>query len=213
MRASPLLPLFALAACAHTRVAEVAPLPPAPVAVETPPSPAPLSPINAGLSAAGATWHLRAGLNVAALACRGSEGDAIVARYNALLTTRKAELATAQGALEAEYGAGGGDWRARYDDAMTRLYNFFSAVPAHARFCAAASALLADVEAAPSGELSAFVVARLPDLDAPFAPATFASPALPPVTIAVVSPRFVAAPAPSAPRPHLTLDLSALPPD
>ncbi len=209
MRISPLLLLLALAGCAHTRVAEVAPPLPAPVvAVEAPPPPVPLSPTNAGLSAAGATWHLRAALNVAALGCRGAEGDAIVARYNALLTARKAELATAQAALEAEYSAGGGDWRDRYDGAMTRLYNFFSAVPAHARFCAAASAVLAQVEAAPSGELSAFAVSHLPDLDAPFAP-----PVLSPVTIAAIAPRYVAAPPPPAPRPHLTLDLSALPAD
>ncbi len=208
MRLSPLLLLPALAACAHTRVAEVAPPPPAPVVVvEVTPPPPPVSAINAGLSAAGATWHMRAGLNVAALACRGAEGEAIVARYNALLLSRKAELAAADAALTAEYRAGGGDWRDRYDDAMTRLYNFFSAAPARERFCAAASAVLLEAEA--PGALPEFAVRRLPDLDAPFA-----QPGAPPVTIAALSapPRFVSVPVPPM-RPHLSLDLSALPSD
>lgn len=208
MRLTPLLLLPALAACAHTRVAEVAP-PPAPVvAVEVTPPPPPVSAINAGLSAAGATWHLRAGLNVAALACRGPEGEAIVARYNALLLSRKAELAAAEAALSAEFRAGGGDWRDRYDDAMTRLYNFFSAAPARDRFCAAASAVLAEADA--SGALTEFAVRRLPDLDA-----AFAAPALPPVTIAALSapPPFLPTAKPQSPPPHLSLDLSALPAD
>ncbi len=210
MRTTPLLLLTVLAACAHPRLAGVAPVPPAPVVVELPPAPPPVSAINAGLSAAGATWHLRVGLNVAALACRGAEGDAIVARYNALLAARKSELAAAEAALAAEYRAGGGDWQGRYDGAMTRLYNFFSAEPARVRFCAAATAVLADAEVMPPGALPAFAAARLPELDAPFAEA-----AAPPVTIAAISarPPFVAAAPLRAARPRLSLDVSALPSD
>lgn len=209
MRFTPLLLLPVLAACAHTRVAQVPPPPPAPVvAVELPPAPPPLSPLNAGLSAAGATWHLRAGLNVAALACRGAEGEAIVARYNALLLARRAELTAAEAALSTEYRAGGGDWRDRYDDAMTRLYNFFSAAPARERFCAAASAVLADAET-PSA-LPDFAARRLPDLDAPFT-----QPSVPPVAIAALSapPPFLPAAEPTPQPPRLSLDVSALPAD
>jgi hypothetical protein len=44
---------------------------------------------NRNLSADGAVWHLRAALNVAALACRGPESAQVVADYNTLLTAQK----------------------------------------------------------------------------------------------------------------------------
>ena len=51
---------------------------------------------NRNLSADGAVWHLRAALNVAALACRGPDEAAIVAGYNALLARQKTLLDGAQ---------------------------------------------------------------------------------------------------------------------
>lgn len=123
---------------------------------------------NRGLSADGAVWHLRAALNVAALACRGPESAQVVADYNTLLTAQKASLATAQTRLAAEYKVGGGDWQDRYDDAMTRLYNFFSQVPAHAAFCNAAAATLTDVQSVASADLPTFAAGRLAVLEKPF---------------------------------------------
>lgn len=124
---------------------------------------------NRNLSPAGALWHLRGGLNVAALACRGPGEAATIARYNALLASRKEALAKAQKAYEAEYRAvAGAEWQTRWDSAMTRLYNYFSQTPPREGFCAASEALLVELEAVPAAELPAFAHARLADLDRPF---------------------------------------------
>jgi hypothetical protein len=175
----------ALAGCASRAPVPVAvaapPAPPAPVAVPMPDGATPGMAIparladgsyptpNRQLTAAGALWHLRAGLNVAALACRGADETMLVGRYNALLSAQKAALATAQKALEAEYRAAGAkDWRDRYDDAMTRLYNFYSQTPARTRFCEAAGRVLADIQAMPAAEFATLAPARLGELDRPF---------------------------------------------
>ncbi|MGP7795842.1 hypothetical protein [Sphingomonas sp. CLY1604] len=123
---------------------------------------------NRNLSADATVWHMRAALNVAALACRGTDEAAIVAGYNALLTQQKAALATAQTRLAAEFKSGGGDWQDRYDDQMTRLYNFFSQVPAHDAFCNAAAATLADSATVTAADLPAFAAGRLAVLEKPF---------------------------------------------
>ena len=176
--------LALLAGCATRRVQ-----PPPVVATLPKPAPAPLTipkgayvgmPIpalmadgryatpNRNLSADGAVWHLRAALNVAALACRGPESAQVVADYNTLLTAQKAMLASAQTRLASEFKAGGGDWQDRYDDAMTRLYNFFSQVPAHEAFCNAAAATLTDVQGVAPADLPAFAAGRLAVLEKPF---------------------------------------------
>ena len=164
------------------------------VAVETPPAPPP-APIevampkggypgmkipaklpeggyatpNRNLSAAAGIWHWRVALNVAALACRGPQGDAIVAKYNALLAREKAPLAAAEKSYAAEFKASGAvDWRDRYDDGMTRLYNFFSQSPARDDFCAAAAETLADAGAIDDAALPGFAAGRLAVLEKPF---------------------------------------------
>ncbi|MCP3734177.1 hypothetical protein M9979_04705 [Sphingomonas sp. RP10(2022)] len=180
--------LALLAGCAvKPKVVAVAPPPPAP------PAPAPLAmpkgayvgmqipalmsdgryaTPNRNLSADGAVWHLRAALNVAALACRGPDEAAIIAGYNTLLAQQKATLAGAQTRLTAEYktryGAGGGDWQDRYDDQMTRLYNFFSQSQARDAFCNAAAATLADSATVSTADLPAFAAGRLAVLEKPF---------------------------------------------
>ncbi len=123
---------------------------------------------NRVLTQAATIWHLRVGLNVAALACRGAQEATIVAGYNALLTTHKAALVAAEATYAAEYRKAGGDWRDRYDDAMTRLYNFFSQSPARDEFCAAAGAVLAEAQAVPAADLTGFAQTRLVRLDRPF---------------------------------------------
>ncbi|OWK30248.1 hypothetical protein [Sphingomonas dokdonensis] len=158
-----------VAGCA-SRPKEVAvvapPAVPAPVPVYVTP---PITPINRGLTQAATVWHMRVALNVAALACRGAQEAVIVQRYNAMLATHKTTLAGAESQLEAQFRAGGGDWQDRYDDAMTKLYNFFSQAQAREGFCTAAVATLTEAERLQPGELPAFANAVLPTLDAPFA--------------------------------------------
>jgi hypothetical protein len=133
------------------------------------PAPPPVTPINRGLSDAASVWHVRVALNVAALACRGPQELAIVADYNAFLAANKPALAAAQAALSAEYRSGGGDWQDRYDDAMTRLYNFFSQAQARQQFCATAAAVLAETRTLAPAAIGAFAGSRLVLLDRPFA--------------------------------------------
>ncbi len=144
-----------------------APAPARPDAIAAPPAP---TPINAGLSPAATLWHLRAGLNVAALACRGAGEAETVARYNALLARRAAVLKVAEAAYQAEYRSGGGDWRDRYDDDQTRLYNFFGQARGRADLCAAAAATLAALDAVDDAALATVAGDRLAALDRAFAP-------------------------------------------
>lgn len=122
---------------------------------------------NLVLSDAAAIWHLRGALNVAALACR-SGGDALVTPYNSWITTRKATLAAAEARYAAEWRAGGTDWRDRYDDAMTRLYNFYGQPGPRAGYCAAAGQMLAAVAAVDDAGLAVFARSALGLLDRPF---------------------------------------------
>lgn len=203
----PVAGILALGACAHRQVA-VLDLPPAPLPVV---AAAPLvragpSPINANLTQAATIWHLRAALNVAALGCRTPRESILAAQYNALLAREKASFAAAQTALSAEFRAGGGQWQDRYDQAMTRLYNFFSTAQAHDRFCAAAMQVMADTQALAPGALPGYAADRLMVLDAAFAPGAARPAGLPQPVIALA-----AAPTATQPtaRPRLELDLAA----
>jgi len=123
---------------------------------------------NRNLTTAAKVWHLRAALNVAALACRGPQEVVIVAGYNALLSAQKPVLAKAEATYASEYKSGGGDWQDRYDDSMTRLYNFFSQSPARDDFCTAANTVLAQSAGLSAEALPAFAAQNLPVLERPF---------------------------------------------
>ena len=123
---------------------------------------------NRNLTESAKIWHLRAALNVAALACRGADEAVIVAGYNAMLAAQKPVLAKAEATYSAEYRAGGGDWQDRYDDSMTRLYNFFSQSPSRDAFCQAAGRVLAEGASVPGPMLASFAATRLPMLEQPF---------------------------------------------
>ena len=212
---SPRLPalaaliLLATGCARHREVAILAPTPAPPIAYEIP-APPPVSPINRGLSRAAQVWHLRVALNVAALACRGGPELQIIADYNGMIRSRTVELAAVQTALSAEFKARGGDWQDAYDDAMTRLYNFFSQAQARDEFCATAAGVLAEVRTLPAG-LDAFADAKLPLLDAPFARMT--QPRYVPasvVAVAASAPVYaVAAPRPAA-APRLGVNVATL---
>jgi hypothetical protein len=123
---------------------------------------------NRNLTTSAKVWHLRAALNVAALACRGPQEVVIVAGYNALLSAQKPVLAKAEATYASEYKSGGGDWQDRYDDSMTRLYNFFSQSPARDDFCTAANTVLAQSAGVSAEALPAFAAQNLPVLERPF---------------------------------------------
>jgi hypothetical protein len=123
--------------------------------------------VNRALSADAALWHLRSALNVAALQCDVADPTG-VARYNQLLKVHAARFAAAHRALTAEYRAGGGDWQDRFDDSMTRVYNYFAQPPVRAQFCATALPMLAQVADLPAGGLDAFAAPGLASLDQPF---------------------------------------------
>jgi hypothetical protein len=123
---------------------------------------------NRNLTTAAKVWHLRAALNVAALACRGPQEAVIVAGYNAMLSAQKPVLAKAEATYASEWKSGGGDWQDRYDDAMTRLYNFFSQSPSRDAFCAAAGTVLAQSAGVSAEAMPAFAAQNLPALEQPF---------------------------------------------
>lgn len=138
-------------------------------------------PAQPALSSDEVAWHVRAGLNVAALACRDADAAAMVAQYNAMLATDGAPLAAARAGIETTYRARfGAAWQARDDDDMTRLYNHFAAPEAHEAFCATARELLRDSETVAPGEFYAFARYALPRLEQALAPA----PAAPRYTLA-----------------------------
>ncbi len=118
---------------------------------------------NRDLSPSEVTWHVRVALNVAALGCR-DEATA----YNAMLTTEKVPLAGADAGAQAAERARGGDWQARHDDAMTKLYNFWAQPPAQGGFCAAAGEALREAVNVEPADFPAFAAAALPRLEAPF---------------------------------------------
>lgn len=115
---------------------------------------------NLGLSEAGAAWHLRAALNVAALGC--ADGT-LAASYNRLLAKHRAALADAHRMLRLEYPTGDA-----FDASMTRLYNYFALPPAQAGYCRAAAAVLADAETWPEGALRHQAPVALTAIERPF---------------------------------------------
>lgn len=128
-------------------------------------------PTSSDLSSDEAAWHVRAGLNVAALACRDADAGTMVAQYNNMLANDRAPLAAARAGVESAYRARfGAAWQARDDDDMTRLYNHFATPEAHDAFCAAARELLRDSETVEPGEFYAFAGYALPRLEQALAP-------------------------------------------
>lgn len=177
-----LVGLGLLAGCAKKPVEIIAvtppPPPPTPLVMPKPPRgsaprlaiPAPLpdgsfATPNRNLSGAASIWHLRSGLNVAALQCGTASSD----QYNAMLRTHKPALATAFKTLESEYRSGGGDWQDRFDDTMTRLYNYFAQPPAQRAFCEAAIPVLAEAASVTPDAFEGFARTAITRIDQPFA--------------------------------------------
>ncbi|MCM8731124.1 hypothetical protein ACFO8O_09150 [Hephaestia sp. GCM10023244] len=170
---------LALAGCA-SRPKEVAVAPPAPPVLT--PQPMPQAPPgtgaglavpprladgryatpNTGLTPPAALWHVRTALNVAALGCRGTDEATVIAGYNGWLKTAGTALAAAHKSLVAAQGAAG------FDDAMTRLYNYWAHPGAHDAFCAAAAGVIVRSASVTPATAEAFAVGAIADLDRPF---------------------------------------------
>jgi hypothetical protein len=85
---------------------------------------------------AAAVWNLRAGLNVAALSCRGRGRQSVAGDYARLLTRHKALLAAAYRREQTRQGANA------FDRQQTRLYNGFANQASPAHFCRTAGAVV-----------------------------------------------------------------------
>lgn len=174
--------LALLASCSHRKVAVETP-PPAPVAVPRPVLPAQLGAIvpppraadggyqtiNHGIDPRQAMWHVRAALNVAAIGCRSEADAGLVPAYNAMLTSQKTALATADSFVKTDFHARlGAQWQNAHDRYMTQLYNFFAQPAAKAAFCAAADQVAPQAAAVPAGGFEAYAQTALLQLEAPF---------------------------------------------
>ncbi len=125
---------------------------------------------NIGISDGEALFHLRAGLNVAALACRGMAYEqALIDNYNALQIQHKAAIAQAERAATAgiakRTGIAGNAGRDRMG---TKLYNYFATPPVQKNFCPVAFRISGEVRTMNSAELTAKAPALLREIEAPF---------------------------------------------
>lgn len=94
-----------------------------------------------------AVWHLRAGLNVAALSCRGRGRAAVAPAYSRLLSRHRALLAAAYAEEERRYGSG-------FDRHQTKLYNRFAYQRSPERFCRDAAQVAGSASAMDSPSLA-----------------------------------------------------------
>lgn len=139
---SPSAPWLALGASLLLAACHGGREPPRPARPATPlpaPPPAPREPAVAGSEA---LWHLRAGLNVAALECR-LRGTDMARAYRTFLTRHRAPLDAAWRAEEARHGVRGADRH------MTAIYNRFAGIQPRLRFCERAASVAARANALP----------------------------------------------------------------
>lgn len=125
---------------------------------------------NRNLSREEYIWHLRSGLNVAALNCQGPVWGEIAQNYNRYLQVHKARLAQSNKAVDAEYVKrfrGQNALRVR-DTHSTDLYNYFALPPVRAEFCDKSLAKSREIIAIPSTALPEYSFGALADLDAVF---------------------------------------------
>lgn len=105
-----------------------------------------------------AVWHLRAGLNVAALSCRGKGRVSVAPGYARVLARHKTLLARAYAAEERRYGQG-------FDRHQTKLYNQFSNQRSPEQFCRTAASVAGRAAAMDSAQLAGAARALVAELD------------------------------------------------
>lgn len=86
-----------------------------------------------------------------------------------MLKVHRSALAAAFKQVESEYRSGGGDWQDRFDDTMTRLYNYFAQPPAQRGFCEAAMPVLAEIGTVAPDAFEGFARTAVARIDRPFA--------------------------------------------
>lgn len=175
-----------VAACAPKAPPPPPPPPPPPVAV-IPPRPLPpgnasltqilpartadgsFATANANLSGERAFWHMKIGLNVAAIGCRGPEEATLVAAYNQIVKTHVRTIQSTEKAvvtqINKELKTKGNGAR---DKLSTSLFNYFAQPPAQRAFCVKANEIAQIVAATPSQNLVTESTAHLVALDQPF---------------------------------------------
>ncbi|MET0370019.1 MAG: hypothetical protein ABW039_01440 [Sphingobium sp.] len=123
---------------------------------------------NRNMTGQQALWHLRMGLNVAALGCR-TPGEPAKVQYNRMLHIHVLPLRLANDATENYY-------KARYNaDAFmmrekinTIVYNYFALPPAQKAFCEKAVAILTIVNGLTPQALVDYAPKALAELEQPF---------------------------------------------
>jgi hypothetical protein len=105
-----------------------------------------------------AVWHLRAGLNVAALSCKGRGRTPVSGHYARVLSRHKGLLAQAYAGEQRRHGAG-------LDRHQTQIYNRFSNQRNPARFCASAATVAQRAAAMDSPALASNARSLLGEID------------------------------------------------
>jgi hypothetical protein len=125
---------------------------------------------NSNLSAEQSLWHLRIGLNVAALGCRGMVYEqALIDNYNAFQKVQQPNFVKAERWVIKNLGAKTGtNGIAERDKLSTKLYNYFAQPPVQTSFCPVAYEVSTRALATPAADMMAFAQANLPILEGPF---------------------------------------------
>lgn len=106
-------------------------------------------------------WRLRAGLNVAALSCRGKGRRPVAGDYGRMLARHRELLAAAYRQEQRRQGA------SAFDRQQTRLYNRFANQRSPERFCHAASGIAQRANGLSSAGLVTAAPSLLAELEAP----------------------------------------------
>lgn len=103
-------------------------------------------------------WHLRAGLNVAALSCRGSGRERVAPAYARLLSRHRSLLASSYSLEQQKHGG-------KMDRHLTQLYNRFSYQRSPETFCTQAAAVADRAVAMDSPTLARHAGSLLSEID------------------------------------------------
>jgi hypothetical protein len=123
---------------------------------------------NRGVTSNTALWHIRMGLNVAALNC-DKYGATARNQYNQILAVHKVALNGANSAVDRNYSvAYGSSGMASRERLNTVVYNFFALPPVIKNFCPVAVTVGAKILAMPSSQLLEAAPQLLAEMEKPF---------------------------------------------
>ena len=125
--------------------------------------------INRDLGPLETLWHVRAGLNVAALSCTGPQYERIVSDYNAFITNNTKYLRNANNAIISKYRRElGSGYKEAHDRHQTSLYNYWSFSPLRRPFCDQAVQISQRAITIKADDMEAFGAQALMELEKPF---------------------------------------------